>query len=355
MKLTPLDIRKQDFTKGFRGYEEHEVRAFLETVSDQWQEISDEHRRLEDKIRELELKLVHYQNVEDALQEALNTAKMSSQQKIADAERRAKAMLEEAQGSAEAYKRSAVDQKHRLNVDVARLNSRRSEIVARLRAFLQSELEMLTYFANNDPIGVSPGAITELPEAQPSELDAPITVHESHYENQIDLTPIGPDVSVDQPQTDTPDVPEVENTFFADALLNTEPPVAAPEPEAHPDAVVEPPAAVEETPDEKPAPPSPTLEQLGTFASAELTNLANEIYRGDDVPAPTTQPPEQIAENVPADQPVPAAPTTWRLDDVTKKTAAETKKPDAAEESENLQSVTEDDIAKIRRILDNLR
>ncbi len=70
MRITPLEIRKQEFTKGFRGFEVEEVQSFLQTVSSQWEEALADQRRLESRVRELEAKLQHYTNVEEALQEA---------------------------------------------------------------------------------------------------------------------------------------------------------------------------------------------------------------------------------------------------------------------------------------------
>ena len=38
MKITPLDLRKQEFKKGMRGYDVHEVDAFLEMVAKEMEE-----------------------------------------------------------------------------------------------------------------------------------------------------------------------------------------------------------------------------------------------------------------------------------------------------------------------------
>ena len=82
MKLSALDIRKQDFKRVIRGFDAEEVDAFLHMVSSQWQETMDEMRRMEAKIRELEMKLEHYHKVEEALEEALKTARETSKQTL---------------------------------------------------------------------------------------------------------------------------------------------------------------------------------------------------------------------------------------------------------------------------------
>lgn len=153
MRLTPLDIRKQEFSHGFRGYDDEEVNAFLQMVANQWEELQDENRRREEKIRELENKLVHYQNVEEALQEALQTARESSRKALANAEEKAEMIVSQAMARAEDVTREAEQERHELKRETVRLSGRRSEIVTRLRAFLMSEMELLARYEGDDPVG----------------------------------------------------------------------------------------------------------------------------------------------------------------------------------------------------------
>lgn len=175
MKLTALDLRKQEFNRTFRGFDTEEVDAFLQMVSTQWQEAMDELRRLEEKVRELEFKLEHYLKVEEALEEALKTARETSRRTLENAEQRARQLVEEAEqkaglimGEAEQQARKTLEdarqrsvealrqgeaERHQLQRDVQRITSRRNEIVARLRAFLMSEMELLAHFEGDEPIG----------------------------------------------------------------------------------------------------------------------------------------------------------------------------------------------------------
>jgi DivIVA domain-containing protein len=175
MKLTALDLRKQEFNRTFRGFDTEEVEAFLQMVSTQWQEAMDELRRLEEKVREQEFKLEHYQKVEEALEEALKTARETSRRTLENAEQRARHLVEEAEqkaglimGEAEQQARKTLEdarqrsvealkqgeaERHQLQRDVQRITSRRNEIVARLRAFLMSEMELLAHFEGDEPIG----------------------------------------------------------------------------------------------------------------------------------------------------------------------------------------------------------
>ncbi len=146
MKLSPLDIRKQEFARTFRGFDVDEVQAFLQMVSTQWDEMLGEHRRLEQKVREVEARLEHYAKVEEALQEALRTARESSRQALENARQKAENLVAEAEMRAGAIKQEAEREKLRIKQEVASLTSRRDEIAARLRAFLTSEIELLGHY-----------------------------------------------------------------------------------------------------------------------------------------------------------------------------------------------------------------
>lgn len=174
MKLTPLDIRKQEFAKRVRGVDEEEVQAFLQMVASQWEEIQEGHRHLEDKVRDLEGKLDHYRRVEEALQEALRTARENAKEVVETARKKAQVMLDEAEVMATDVKRDAEEERRKMRRQVARLTQRRDEIVSRLRAFLISEMEILARFEGDDAIGF----IKLLPaDARAAQGQEPMAVH----------------------------------------------------------------------------------------------------------------------------------------------------------------------------------
>ncbi|MFK7847506.1 MAG: DivIVA domain-containing protein [Rhodothermales bacterium] len=153
MKLTPLDIKKQEFTRSFRGVDAQEVYNFLQMVGDQWDNLLDENRRLEQKVREYDNKLEHYRKIEEALQEALETARDNSHKTIENAQREAQIILKEARSASEEIRKKASTDHKRLKHDISKISGRRDEVVARLRAFLMSELELLSRFEGPEPLG----------------------------------------------------------------------------------------------------------------------------------------------------------------------------------------------------------
>lgn len=172
MKLTPLDIRKQEFGARVRGVDREEVQAFLQMVASQWEELLDEQRRLEEKVRDLDSKLQHYRNVEEALQEALRTARESAKESLETARKKAGMVVAEAEGKAADINRAAKEERRRLKRQVSRLSNRHEEVLSRLRAFLTAEMELLSRYDGHDsmdflrPLAVADAEEHDIAEAE---------------------------------------------------------------------------------------------------------------------------------------------------------------------------------------------
>jgi cell division initiation protein len=180
MKITPLDIRKQDFSRSLRGYDIDEVEAFLQLVANQWQDISDELRRAKDDLRANELKLDHYRKVEEALEEALQTARAGARQTIENAERKAKSIVELAENRALSITHAAESERLDTRREAARYSARQHEIVAKMRAFLMSEMELLTRYEQEEVSKLSSPRREALVEAEIT--DEPVVAHENTVE-----------------------------------------------------------------------------------------------------------------------------------------------------------------------------
>jgi len=62
LKLTPLDIKRQEFRKVMRGYDAMEVDAFLDMVADEYENLHKSKNEGITKIKQLEERLKEYQD-----------------------------------------------------------------------------------------------------------------------------------------------------------------------------------------------------------------------------------------------------------------------------------------------------
>ena len=155
MKLTPIDIREQEFSRGFRGYQTEEVHTFLKMLAGQWEATLDEVRSLDGKIQELKTRVAHYEKVECALQEALETTRETSRKTIRNAEEKARILIQEAEGQAKQIKQGAEEELREIRRTVHELDSLRSEILVRLGALLDAERNLLKRYERDSELNAS--------------------------------------------------------------------------------------------------------------------------------------------------------------------------------------------------------
>lgn len=147
MKLTALEIKQQTFDKAIRGYDPAEVQAFLSLVSNEWEHLVTQQSELEKQIAALKEKLKHYERVESALHETLQTAKDSADQKLSGARQESRNILQKAELEAEEIIRESYDQRREVRQDMIRLMDRRKELIASVRSYLQNAQESLNQFS----------------------------------------------------------------------------------------------------------------------------------------------------------------------------------------------------------------
>lgn len=162
MALSSIDIRRQEFAKSFvtfSGYKPNDIHDYLDSVAKEVDIYNEKLRSAYEQIQRLKNDLEHYQKVEEALQEALQTARENArktqhnaEQKAAlimqDAESRSSRMIEEASVQAQKIVHESEVLKSQARLEVTRLQDKRDELTARLRAYLASEMELLGRIEN---------------------------------------------------------------------------------------------------------------------------------------------------------------------------------------------------------------
>ena len=102
MKISPIEIRKKEFERAFRGYEKEEVDAFLQSLSQEWEKVQEDNRELQKKVEFLEKEIVRMREVESTLFRTLKTAEDTSSNIIEQSNKAAELHVREAQINAEA-------------------------------------------------------------------------------------------------------------------------------------------------------------------------------------------------------------------------------------------------------------
>ena len=152
MKLTPLEIRKQEFRKAMRGFDPIEVQTFLEMVSEQYEELVEENKRQSRQVIELQAKLENYQNSEKSLRETLLNVQEVKKQSEESSRRQADLILKEAELKALEILENARKQTRRIREEVNWLKSQKESFINRLRHIPAAQIELLSVMEIDDII-----------------------------------------------------------------------------------------------------------------------------------------------------------------------------------------------------------
>jgi len=116
VSITPLDLRQARFASAMRGFNKAEVAAFLLETADDYEHVLRENERLRQDVVRLEASLTQFRDIEGSLKNTLvgsqkvaddmrENAKQEAARLVREAESRAAALTEKAQGRIEDVQR----------------------------------------------------------------------------------------------------------------------------------------------------------------------------------------------------------------------------------------------------------
>lgn len=143
MKLTPLDVRKQEFKRSFRGYDTVEVRMFLDLAAEEMEALVRERADLSDTVQRQGKELAEYKEKERLLQSALMAAERVAEETRENARREGDLLIKDAELAAERLTGEARKDVVGIRSEIEDLRMRRSVFLAKMRSFLQSQLDIL--------------------------------------------------------------------------------------------------------------------------------------------------------------------------------------------------------------------
>ncbi len=150
MKLTPLDIKKQEFKKNLRGYDPFEVDTFLEMVADEFENVIRDKMQLEEEVVKLRQQLTDYQQVEKTLKETLVNAQENLNASRQNSKREADLILREAEIKAEKIVEEARRKLEKIRNDLVIIKAQKESFARRLRHLLESQLELIGVLEMDD-------------------------------------------------------------------------------------------------------------------------------------------------------------------------------------------------------------
>jgi cell division initiation protein len=143
MPITPLEIRKQEFRKILRGYDTHEVRAFLEMASSEIEDLLRENASLNEKVKDMDSQIGDYRRMEKILQDTLTTTQKAADELKNGAKKEAETIIANAKVEAQRFLRDAQAQLAKIQEETKMIEHQKLLLVSEFRGLLESYLRLL--------------------------------------------------------------------------------------------------------------------------------------------------------------------------------------------------------------------
>ena len=214
MKLTPLEIKQHQFDKSLRGYDVGEVQSFLALVASEMEQLQQKNSELQEQVQGLNKRITHYEKVEEAIHETLQTTKESVAQKMEQARNEAKTAMDRAHMEADRMIQEAQQQRSNIRQEMIRLLERRDEMIQSFKQFLDNNMGMVEKFATNEfhifnPIDESDASPSVSTKSSLDQTNDPSISNTSGEMGEITINPEADDILAgDQAVESEPNTPE---------------------------------------------------------------------------------------------------------------------------------------------------
>jgi cell division initiation protein len=143
MKITPLDIQQQQFKLTFRGFDIHEVDAFLNLVSSEFEELIRESNRMKEELKKREQELSIYKDQEESIKSALVSIQSITENVKLNARKEAELIIAEAKLQAKKIISDAQADLAELTRQCTELRNQRTQLEASIRSVIQGHLNLM--------------------------------------------------------------------------------------------------------------------------------------------------------------------------------------------------------------------
>ncbi len=143
MRFTPFSIKAQEFNKSVRGYEKDEVRAYLDTLSNEFEKLQDENNKLKSRIENSSEEITEFKKLEKTLQATLVSAQESSSKAVESARKQNQLIIKEAEIKSNQIVERANREAQLIRDSVLKLKEEKNLLIAKLKAMVETQSSIL--------------------------------------------------------------------------------------------------------------------------------------------------------------------------------------------------------------------
>ncbi len=159
MRLSAIDIKKQEFKKTMRGYDVSEVEAYLDTVGNTFENLFREIEMLREQItklteekEELATEIQVYRENEKTFQKAIVKSQDMAEDIVDNAKKRAELIIKEAEFLSSKTKVQAQEQFYNLKQELEELRQKNEAVIDDIKNYLTDKLNSIEDYQKNRKI-----------------------------------------------------------------------------------------------------------------------------------------------------------------------------------------------------------
>lgn len=152
MKITPIDISSHHFAKKMRGYDDEEVRSFLNLVSSEFERIVIENNALKEELAQIRTAVADYKERERILKDTLLTAQKLVEDIKEEARKEADLILKEADLRGTQLLEQAARKASQIEGVIQNLRVERDAFEQRIRTAAEQHLRVLDMHRKHEEV-----------------------------------------------------------------------------------------------------------------------------------------------------------------------------------------------------------
>lgn len=143
MKITPLDIRQQQFKRKIRGFAVEEVNSFMEIVAEEFEKLVKQNITLEEKLQRKKREVEELKDNEATLRDTIVAARSMGEKLKENAQKEADLIIKEAELKAD----EIIDKVHlraaKIQDDIIELKRQRKQFEIKIKSAIETHQKML--------------------------------------------------------------------------------------------------------------------------------------------------------------------------------------------------------------------
>lgn len=148
--ITGMEIRNQQFTRSMRGYNEDEVKNFLQQIAQDYEALYSENSQLRESIQRCKFELDKYHKIEETMNNSLILAQQTAETLKVNAQKEADRILDDSKRSVAEMLSAYQEVIRRINLFNLELKSQLSIELEMLEKNMKKTDELTTLFNNQD-------------------------------------------------------------------------------------------------------------------------------------------------------------------------------------------------------------